>query len=89
MISTGEMLRLKKYLLLRLKVPLSVVVVAAGEDGGDDATEGGADGGAAGGDTGAPGVWCMLLVTTIGTLTTRGFCGLTVGTTWIVGPLAC
>ena len=75
------MLRLKKYLLLRLKfrfVVAGAVVVADAE-----AVE-------AGGAGTALGVWWTVLVTMTGTRTTRGVTGACcLGTTCIVGLSAC
>ena len=75
------MLRLKKYLLLRLKfrfVVAGAVVVADAE-----AVE-------AGGAGAALGMWWTVLVTMTGTRTTRGVTGACcLGTTCIVGLSAC
>ena len=81
MSSFCEMLRLKKYLLLRLKF-LFVVVVGAVVVADAEAVS-------AGGVGAALGVWWTVLVTMTGTRTTRGVTGACcLGTTCIVGLCA-
>ena len=82
MISFCEMLRLKKYLLLRLKF-LFVVVAGAVVVADAEAV-------AAGSVGAALGVWWTVLVTMIGTRTKCGVTGACcLGTTCIVGLGAC